>query len=261
LVLCCISLVFTSWTAAAEQFDGSTVDYRLAHDASAAALPQEEAALAATSSDESLVSEAASDDAAPFLQVTDDHRVDLTQWIATGGRCGTVEFGPPDLPRAPRKGEPVVIEASIEIPVSFHVIYKEVTTNGTLVRTGNISKTQILSQMKVLNAAYASLGVTFTLRSIDRVLNKPPRRLSRSIRRTSSTSTLPGRPTTSWAGLTSHGPIRRRTECTGSCCSTRRCPEAAPSHTTRVTQRRTRSATTSVSSTRFRVAAQRPATT
>ena len=163
-MLCCTLLVLAPWAAAAEDFDGGTVDYQLAHDASASMAP-------AAAGDDVLAAETGADDDLPGLQVTDDRRVNLDEWIAAGGRCGTVEFGPPDLPRAPRKGEPVGIEANVQIPVVFHVIYKETTVNGTLVRTGYVPKSQIDSQLKVLNAAYASTGVTFTLRSIDRVRN------------------------------------------------------------------------------------------
>jgi hypothetical protein len=170
LLLICISLVSLAHPAAATPLPDGTLDYRLALDANAA-VSARAAAAQATSTEDEADATAASDDAPSFLPDAGDRQVDWQRWIEAGGRCATVDFGPPDLPRAPRKGQLVTTEASINIPVIFHVIYKEVITNGVTVRTGYVSKTQIDAQMSVLNAAYASVGVSFTLRSIERVLN------------------------------------------------------------------------------------------
>jgi hypothetical protein len=165
-MLCCIALVALPWAAVATPLDGDTVDYRMAQEAGAAIGPDDETAAATAAGEDEL---AAADVAG--LAPGDGPRIDSAAWIAAGGRCGTVEFGPPHLPRAPRKDEPVAIEAAVSIPVVFHVIYKETTVNGTLVRTGYVSTTRLENQIKVLNAAYAGSGITFTLRSIDRVKN------------------------------------------------------------------------------------------
>ncbi|GIH07636.1 zinc metalloprotease [Rhizocola hellebori] len=56
------------------------------------------------------------------------------------------------------------LAAAINIPVAFHVI-KE---NNTV---GEISDQMINAQMNVLNAAYAASGFTFSLSSVERVVN------------------------------------------------------------------------------------------
>jgi hypothetical protein len=55
-------------------------------------------------------------------------------------------------------------KAAVEIDVSFHVI---TSTSGA----GNVTDTQIANQIGVLNAAYAGLGVSFNLASVERVAN------------------------------------------------------------------------------------------
>jgi hypothetical protein len=52
---------------------------------------------------------------------------------------------------------------AISVPVYFHVI-----TDGT---NGDVTSTEISSQVQVLNDAYASTGVTFTLAGTDRTTN------------------------------------------------------------------------------------------
>jgi len=168
-MLSCITLVFVSQAVAADPLAGDTVDYRLAREADAVLAPDEGTVPTAAGSGTHLAP--AVDGDLLGLAASDGPRIDSEAWIAAGGRCGTVEFGPPHLPRAPRKGETVAIEAAVTIPIAFHVIYKETTVNGTLVRTGYVSATRIANQIKALNAAYAVCGITFTLRSIDRVKN------------------------------------------------------------------------------------------
>ena len=52
------------------------------------------------------------------------------------------------------------------IPVYWHVIYKDTTVSG-----GYIPDSQITNSINVINAAYASTGLSFALAGIDRTLN------------------------------------------------------------------------------------------
>ncbi len=167
LVLCGTLILFCSHRAvAAEPFEADTVDYQLARDATQPAL--EPAPPAVAGGGDPTPSPAGADEGE--LQLGEGRRLGWSEWIAAGGRCASVDFGPADRPRAPRKDELPSIEATVQIPVIFHVIYKETTTNGVTTRTGYVPRSQIDAQMSVLNAAYAGAGVFFTLRGVERVL-------------------------------------------------------------------------------------------
>ena len=112
---------------------------------------------------------------------------EATVFETAEGPCGTVEFGPEELPRTapsfiidmykqelleyakggkggkPGSGgsTPTDGVAGGAIPVYFHVI---TSTSGE----GNVSDAMIDAQMKVLNQAYAASGVSFTLAGVDR---------------------------------------------------------------------------------------------
>jgi hypothetical protein len=57
-------------------------------------------------------------------------------------------------------------EGAITIPVSFHVV-----RSGTALSQGNVTDQMINDQIAVLNAAYASHGLSFTLALVDRTTN------------------------------------------------------------------------------------------
>lgn len=116
-----------------------------------------------------LPSAAIAADEASLLQLDDDHAISLEAHQVAGLRCGTIDSGPADLPRAPGKERPMTLDATIEIPVAFHVIYTEtVSSTGTVTRKGDVSRSRIESQISVLNTSFATAGIRFTLRSIDR---------------------------------------------------------------------------------------------
>ena len=86
-----------------------------------------------------------------------------------GVRCGTKGRGPTkrELEEAQKKvpknfgvGRKL---AGANIPVVFHVIYKESKVKGRSVEEGNISQKMIDDQIGVLNAAFADTGFSFTL--------------------------------------------------------------------------------------------------
>jgi len=111
---------------------------------------------------------AAAADSGPRLQLRDDLSVSLEDFIASGGRCGAVDDAPADVLRAPAKYPRAGLESQIDIPVAFHVIYKEVRKSGKTTRTGDVPMTQLQAQIVVLNAAFAANGIHFTLASVDR---------------------------------------------------------------------------------------------
>lgn len=59
-------------------------------------------------------------------------------------------------------------KAAINVQVAWHVIYK--SQGGSTV--GNVTDQQVIDQVAVMNAAYAGMGVSFTLDSIDRTDNR-----------------------------------------------------------------------------------------
>lgn len=110
-------------------------------------------------------------DAPEMLQLESDRSVDLQSFLAAGGRCGTVDLSPETTPREPQKGMTATIAGTVQIPVAFHVIYKETLKDGKKVRVGDVPLAQLQDQIRVLNEAYGSAGFIFTLRSVDRRLN------------------------------------------------------------------------------------------
>jgi hypothetical protein len=100
---------------------------------------------------------------------------DKQAFIDSGARCPTkhpddIRMGEIDrevqrwLAKRADAGEPNVTGGSIN--VYFHVIRK-----GTGLANGDVSDSQIQSQINVLNAAYASTGWSFNLVTIDRTTN------------------------------------------------------------------------------------------
>jgi hypothetical protein len=96
---------------------------------------------------------------------------DQESFIRSGARCGTKH---PDEWLAEAIEEDMnnyvstfaTSSATISVPVYFHVINK-----GTGISNGDISNSMITDQMTVLNDAYGSSGVTFTLAGTDRTTN------------------------------------------------------------------------------------------
>jgi hypothetical protein len=123
--------------------------------------------LTATLQAEPAMSRQLADDA-PVLQ--DTHFLSDSGDLVRGRRCATPEDSAQQSRAIQRQidtwmqtngfgnGAP---EATINIPVAFHVIY---ANNGT----GNVPGSQIDDQIAVLNAAYAGTGFSFTLSSVDR---------------------------------------------------------------------------------------------
>ncbi|WP_341501245.1 zinc metalloprotease [Gallaecimonas sp. GXIMD4217] len=62
--------------------------------------------------------------------------------------------------------------AQRDVPVYFHVVYKEGKVRGKTVQEGWVSDQQIQDQMDVLNAAYAGTGFSFSLAGVERVNNR-----------------------------------------------------------------------------------------
>lgn len=106
--------------------------------------------------------------AGPSLQLTPESMVDLESFLAAGGRCGSIDDAPDEVQRAPGKYSEAVIDAVVEIPVAFHIIYKETRVNGKTRRIGDVTEAQIAAQMQVLNADFAATGFRFVLAGIDR---------------------------------------------------------------------------------------------
>jgi hypothetical protein len=88
-------------------------------------------------------------------------------------RCGAVDDGAPNAMRAPAmdKAQEPTVQATITIPVAFHVISTEVLKNGVLTRVGDVSMTRLDAQIQVLNKAFLPAGIQFTKLRVDRVLN------------------------------------------------------------------------------------------
>jgi hypothetical protein len=110
-------------------------------------------------------------DSATMLQIDADHSIPLQQWIDSGGRCGTAEPAEGTVPFMSGKQPGASLDAIVEVPVAFHVIYKETYKDGKKVYIGNVPDSQLDAQIRVLNAAYASAGFVFTKRSVDRRSN------------------------------------------------------------------------------------------
>jgi len=106
--------------------------------------------------------------AGPQLQLTPESTVDFESFIAAGGRCASIDDAPADVQRAPDKYSEAVIQAVTEIPVAFHIIYKEVRVDGKTKRIGDVTEAQIAAQIRVLNDDFAGSGFHFTLASVDR---------------------------------------------------------------------------------------------
>jgi len=87
-------------------------------------------------------------------------------------RCGTLDLGPLELPRAPRAdGADMDQAAPAEtclIPLAFHNLY--ILQDG--VSEGLISAEQIETQIEVLNRAFAKAGYSFELHSVEAVHNE-----------------------------------------------------------------------------------------
>jgi len=110
-------------------------------------------------------------DSATMLQIDADHSIPLQQWIDSGGRCGTAEPAEGTVPFMSGKQPGASLDAIVEVPVAFHVIYKETLRDGKKVRVGDVPLAQLQDQIRVLNEAYGSAGFVFSLRSVDRRLN------------------------------------------------------------------------------------------
>jgi hypothetical protein len=84
------------------------------------------------------------------------------------GRCGFIEVG--DYPTILQDEVDAWVsvqdrnDRDLSIPIAFHVIYAS-TSNGY------VSSTAVNSQVDVLNDAYASYGISFTLSSLDYTQN------------------------------------------------------------------------------------------
>lgn len=106
--------------------------------------------------------------AAAQLQLTEEHAVDLQAFQASGGRCGSFDDESIAAVRAPGKYLQRSLESETEIPVAFHVIYKEKRLSGRKTRIGDVPESQLAAQIDVLNEAFAGTGFTFRLASVDR---------------------------------------------------------------------------------------------
>lgn len=106
--------------------------------------------------------------AAAQLQLTEEHAVDLQAFQASGGRCGSFDDESIAAVRAPGKYPHRSLESETEIPVAFHVIYKEKRVSGRKTRIGDVPESQLAAQIDVLNEAFAGTGFTFRLASVDR---------------------------------------------------------------------------------------------
>ena len=89
-------------------------------------------------------------------------------------RCGTVDFGPVENPRAPLDLDAWVLKhgaekVAVSIPVAVHVLWY---TNQRGIPVGVVTDEQIGAQIDVLNAAYAGSGVSFYLARIDTTENR-----------------------------------------------------------------------------------------
>jgi hypothetical protein len=102
------------------------------------------------------------------VELTPDAIVDLDAFLAAGGRCASLDEAPEDVQRAPDKYFESTLQAVTEIPVVFHVIYKEAKVSGKTRRIGDVTDAQIAAQVKVLNEDFAGTGFHFSLAGIDR---------------------------------------------------------------------------------------------
>ena len=97
--------------------------------------------------------------------------VNQDAFIQSGNRCSTphevhkIAAAEHDFQQKLKTLSPAQSLISKTIPVYFHVIQS--TTNTT----GGVTQTMINNQMAVLNNAYRSAGITFSLISIDRTTN------------------------------------------------------------------------------------------
>ena len=92
-------------------------------------------------------------------------------FIQSGGRCSTphiahkIDADEIEFSAKLKSLNPVTALASRVIPVYFHVIQSTTDT------TGSVTTTMINNQISVMNAAFASAGISFSLVSIDRTTN------------------------------------------------------------------------------------------
>ncbi len=100
--------------------------------------------------------------------------VDQQAFIDSGARCAVKHPDAIDMARidaalakwVAEHGEFDARAAAVTIPVYFHVINK-----GAGISNGDVSAAMINDQISVLNAAYASVGFSFSLVSVDRTTN------------------------------------------------------------------------------------------
>lgn len=114
---------------------------------------------------------ARADEAAPMIEMRDEHGVLIDVIPAPEGRCGAADFGAPQAPRAAGKDRGQTIEGVLMIPVAFHVISKAVITNGTTSLVGDVSTSKLDAQITVLNKAFLAAGVQFYRAKVDRTTN------------------------------------------------------------------------------------------
>jgi hypothetical protein len=92
-------------------------------------------------------------------------------FIQSGARCSTpheahkIEAREADFAAKMKNFNPVQALAARVVPVYFHVIQSSTSANG------GVTDTMIKNQIAVLNAAYASANMSFSLISIDRTTN------------------------------------------------------------------------------------------
>jgi Pregnancy-associated plasma protein-A len=97
--------------------------------------------------------------------------VDKAAFVQSGRRCSTphdahmMEEHERDFAAKMKNYNPVKALAARVIPVYFHVIQSSTASNG------GVTDTMINNQMSVLNAAFASANISFSLVSIDRTTN------------------------------------------------------------------------------------------
>ena len=93
-------------------------------------------------------------------------------FIQSGARCSTpheahkIEAREADFAAKMQSFNPVKALATRVVPVYFHVIQSAASP------TGGVTTTMINNQISVLNAAYASAGISFSLVSVDRTTNE-----------------------------------------------------------------------------------------
>ena len=103
---------------------------------------------------------------------SEDATLDALLQSGAVDRCGALDDGAANMLRAPTgKGQEAYAEATITIPVAFHVISTEVIKSGILTKVGDVSMSKLDAQIQVLNKAFAPVGIQFTNRSVDRTTN------------------------------------------------------------------------------------------